>query len=186
MPEAHRRAEPLIHLLLTLFGRELRRCAGCVGLARLAEFFGASNKPLRGAGRCVLWSSPGSRVSRADQARMRARSAPAGFIAPLFVIAALGGGLAACGSGNNERLGERVIPLGQPVPKGGGVYQVGKPYQISRADLYPREEPGYDRVGNASWYGELFHGRRTANGEIYDMDGCRRRIRRCRCRSMRG
>jgi rare lipoprotein A len=25
-------------------------------------------------------------------------------------------------------------------------------------------------VGRASWYGELFHGRRTANGEIYDMD----------------
>ena len=34
----------------------------------------------------------------------------------------------------------------------------------------PREDPGYDRVGSASWYGELFHGRRTANGEIYDMD----------------
>ena len=25
-------------------------------------------------------------------------------------------------------------------------------------------------MGRASWYGELFHGRRTANGEIYDMD----------------
>jgi rare lipoprotein A len=34
----------------------------------------------------------------------------------------------------------------------------------------PRDEPGYNRVGRASWYGELFHGRRTANGEIYDMD----------------
>ena len=30
--------------------------------------------------------------------------------------------------------------------------------------------PDHDRVGTASWYGELFHGRRTANGEIYDMD----------------
>jgi len=95
---------------------------------------------------------------------------PAGFIAPLFLIAALCLGLSACGSGNNERLGERVIALGQPVPKGGGVYQIGKPYEISGLTYTPREEPGYDRVGNASWYGELFHGRRTANGEIYDMD----------------
>ena len=41
----------------------------------------------------------------------------------------------------------------------------------SRGSIYtPREDPAYDRVGSASWYGELFHGRRTANGEIYDMD----------------
>jgi rare lipoprotein A len=95
---------------------------------------------------------------------------PAGCIAPLLLTAALCLGLAACGSGNNERLGERVIPLGQPVPKGGGVYHVGKPYEIAGLTYTPREEPGYDRVGNASWYGELFHGRRTANGEIYDME----------------
>ena len=97
-------------------------------------------------------------------------SSPAGYIAPLLLIAALCLGLSACGFGNNERLGERVVPLGQPVPKGGGIYQIGKPYLISGLTYTPREEPGYDRVGNASWYGELFHGRRTANGEIYDMD----------------
>ena len=34
----------------------------------------------------------------------------------------------------------------------------------------PREEPGYDRTGTASWYGTDFHGRKTANGEIYDMN----------------
>jgi len=94
---------------------------------------------------------------------------PARFAAPLFLIAALCLGLSACG-GNNERLGERVVPLGQPVPKGGGVYQIGKPYQVGDLTYTPREDPTYDRVGNASWYGEMFHGRRTANGEIYDMD----------------
>jgi rare lipoprotein A len=78
--------------------------------------------------------------------------------------------LSGCGGRNNgETLGERVIPLGQPVPKGGGYYQVGRPYQIAGVWYQPREEPGYERVGSASWYGELFHGRRTANGEIYDM-----------------
>ena len=95
---------------------------------------------------------------------------PARFAAPLFLIAAFCLGLSACGSGNNERLGERVVPLGQPVPKGGGVYQIGKPYQVGDLTYTPREDPNYDRVGNASWYGEMFHGRRTANGEIYDMD----------------
>jgi rare lipoprotein A len=95
------------------------------------------------------------------------------FAPPILFVACLVLGLQACGPGggdNGEKLGERVIPLGQPVPKGGGVYMVGQPYQIAGILYTPREEPNYDRVGNASWYGELFHGRRTANGEIYDMD----------------
>ncbi len=87
----------------------------------------------------------------------------------LALAAILGVALAACG-GNGSQLGERVIPFGQPVPKGGGVYMVGKPYQIGGIWYTPREDPSYNRVGRASWYGELFHGRRTANGEIYDMD----------------
>jgi rare lipoprotein A len=85
------------------------------------------------------------------------------------LIASFGTFVAACG-GDGERLGERVIPLGQPVPKGGGAYMLGKPYQVGGIWYTPRDEPGYNRVGRASWYGELFHGRRTANGEIYDMD----------------
>ncbi len=56
------------------------------------------------------------------------------------------------------------------MPKGGGYYQVGQPYEVAGLRYSPREDPAYDRVGSASWYGELFHGRRTANGEIYDMD----------------
>lgn len=46
----------------------------------------------------------------------------------------------------------------------------GQPYEVSGVRYTPREDPHYDRVGMASWYGELFHGRRTANGEIYDME----------------
>lgn len=92
-------------------------------------------------------------------------------VASFIVLGAIALGLQACGSGGNgEKLGERVVPLGQPVPRGGGYYTVGQPYQIAGAWYTPREDPDYDRVGNASWYGELFHGRRTANGEIYDMD----------------
>jgi rare lipoprotein A len=63
----------------------------------------------------------------------------------------------------------RVIPFGQPVPKGGGLYKVGEPYQVDGQWHTPREEPGYDRVGIASFYAADFHGRHTSNGEIFDM-----------------
>ncbi len=54
------------------------------------------------------------------------------------------------------------------VRKGGGRRSTGKPYKIRGKWYTPREEPGYDRTGKASWYGPNFHGRLTANGEIYD------------------
>jgi rare lipoprotein A len=51
-----------------------------------------------------------------------------------------------------------------------GKYKVGKPYQIAGVWYYPREDPQYSKTGIASWYGKKFHGRRTANGELYDMN----------------
>lgn len=63
----------------------------------------------------------------------------------------------------------RVVQLGEPVPKGGGVYKIGNPYKIAGEWYTPKVDPYYDRRGIASWYGEEFHGRRTANGEVYDM-----------------
>lgn len=63
----------------------------------------------------------------------------------------------------------RVIPLGQPIPKGGGVYKVGNPYYIDGVMFTPAEDPAYDRTGMASFYAEDFHGRKTANGEVFDM-----------------
>ena len=49
-----------------------------------------------------------------------------------------------------------------------GIYKLGKPYQIQGRWYYPEFDPNYDRVGIASWYGEPFHGRPTANGEVFD------------------
>jgi peptidoglycan lytic transglycosylase len=63
-----------------------------------------------------------------------------------------------------------LVEYGDPVPRGGGIYKVGNPYQIAGNWFYPREDENYDETGIASWYGRDFHGRRTANGEIYDMD----------------
>ncbi len=63
----------------------------------------------------------------------------------------------------------KVVADGEPVPKGGGQYLVGHPYTIAGHTYYPSETTAYSAVGMASWYGAAFHGRRTANGEVYDM-----------------
>jgi rare lipoprotein A len=63
----------------------------------------------------------------------------------------------------------KVVVDGQPVPRGGGQYLVGRPYTVAGHTYYPSENPSYSAVGMASWYGAAFHGRRTANGEVYDM-----------------
>ena len=63
----------------------------------------------------------------------------------------------------------RLVDLDSDAPKGGGRQQVGKPYTVAGKRYVPREKPvGYTATGNASWYGIAFHGRKTANGEIYD------------------
>jgi len=54
-------------------------------------------------------------------------------------------------------------------PQGG--YKVGDPYQIEGVWYYPAVNYGYNETGIASWYGDAFHGKSTANGELYDMNG---------------
>ncbi|MHA7871795.1 MAG: septal ring lytic transglycosylase RlpA family protein, partial [Hyphococcus sp.] len=49
-------------------------------------------------------------------------------------------------------------------------YKVGKPYKVNGRWYHPREDADYEEVGIASWYGRDFHGRKTANGEIFDMN----------------
>jgi rare lipoprotein A len=65
--------------------------------------------------------------------------------------------------------GSPIYAKSGKVPKGGGRYHVGKPYKVANRWYHPKEQPGYDKTGSASWYGEAFHRRKTANGEIYDM-----------------
>ena len=64
----------------------------------------------------------------------------------------------------------RVVEDGEPVPKGGGVYRIGKPYTVAGRMYVPEENLRYRAEGLASWYGDDFHGRLTANGEVFDMD----------------
>jgi rare lipoprotein A len=51
-----------------------------------------------------------------------------------------------------------------------GIYKVGQPYQVDGAWYYPAEDFNYDETGIASWYGEAFHAKDTANGEVFDLN----------------
>lgn len=62
----------------------------------------------------------------------------------------------------------RVVGDGKPVPKGGGRFMVGQPYEVKGKTYVPKEDANYNKSGLASWYGSAFHGRLTANGEVYD------------------
>lgn len=83
--------------------------------------------------------------------------------------------LSACSSGGPDpkwgvSSSPRIHGPNDRIPKGGGSYKLGRPYMVGGRWYTPREQPGYDAVGIASWYGDDFHGRKTANGEIYDMN----------------
>ena len=98
-------------------------------------------------------------------------------IVKLVLIATLASALAACGSRGprvDPRLGvapsPRVVADGQPIPRGGGREMVGQPYTIGGRTFVPRHDPSYSSVGIASWYGDAFHGRLTANGEVFDRE----------------
>ncbi len=82
----------------------------------------------------------------------------------LACFAALALSLAACSSAPSGS-GESVPPGG-----GKGIYKVGQPYQIDGTWYYPAEDWNYDETGIASWYGEQFHGKYTANGEVFDLN----------------
>jgi rare lipoprotein A len=68
---------------------------------------------------------------------------------------------------------EFVVDSTKAVTRGGpqGGYKIGEPYQIAGIWYYPTVDYGYDETGIASWYGADFHGKSTANGEAYDMNG---------------
>lgn len=102
-------------------------------------------------------------------------------VARLALLAmVLGPVLAACGGGtgasikraafSSKEFGVSVSPrvTNNPhPPRGGGRHLLGKPYTVRSTVYTPADQPDYIAQGTASWYGADFHGRRTANGEIF-------------------
>lgn len=79
-------------------------------------------------------------------------------------------GLAACAE--TEFLVHTAKQVNGPSSSGAtlGRYKVGSPYQIKGVWYYPAEDYGYTETGIASWYGPNFHGKKTANGEIFNQN----------------
>ena len=73
-------------------------------------------------------------------------------------------------AGHYAGIGSPIYPGNGPLPRGGGRYVVGQSYEVAGRWYSPAEQPGYDEVGIASWYGPQFHRHETANGEWFDMD----------------
>jgi rare lipoprotein A len=69
--------------------------------------------------------------------------------------------LAACGSSGPVDPPPAVSP--------GPHFKIGQPYKINGRWYYPEFVTEYQATGVASWYGHSYHGRLTANGEVYDM-----------------
>ena len=65
-----------------------------------------------------------------------------------------------------------AAPQDEPYLEGqGGSFKIGEPYTINGKSYRPkRPAASFIQTGVASWYGEDFHGRKTANGEIFDMN----------------
>lgn len=91
-----------------------------------------------------------------------ALATPGCWVRAIALIAFPGFFLAGCAS----------PPVGSSYPEGHGIgtYRVGEPYEINGVWYYPAVDYDYDRTGVASWYGEEFEGRLTANGEIFDLN----------------
>ena len=92
----------------------------------------------------------------------------------LMVLLLAGASLAACAT-PHPRYASRMPgdEIGRapaaPAPQGGARYKVGDPYQVAGIWYVPHEQPNYDETGTASWYGDAFDQKPTANGEIFDM-----------------
>ena len=78
--------------------------------------------------------------------------------------------LSSCATGTPELAGLSPQAQAEVIKNYGGIYKIGKPYQIAGRWYYPKEDYNYSETGIASWYGEDFNGKRTANGERYNMN----------------
>ena len=69
-------------------------------------------------------------------------------------------------------LAAHVAKKTMPIPESSkttGTFKVGSPYTIKGQRYTPRETYSFEQTGIASWYGPNFHGKKTANGETFDM-----------------
>ena len=79
--------------------------------------------------------------------------------------------LQSCTSGIEvaANLGKKYfIPNNKKSNSSKAVFKIGKKYKIKGKYYFPKKDLYYNKTGIASWYGPKFHGKITANGEVYD------------------
>ncbi|MDC3096699.1 septal ring lytic transglycosylase RlpA family protein [Alphaproteobacteria bacterium] len=65
-------------------------------------------------------------------------------------------------------LGKKVLFKKNQLKNTNAIYKIGNPYVVDGKRYYPKKNLNYDEKGIASWYGPKFHGKVTANGEIFN------------------
>ncbi|MFQ5985006.1 MAG: septal ring lytic transglycosylase RlpA family protein [Alphaproteobacteria bacterium] len=96
-----------------------------------------------------------------------------GLSTPALVLLGLGLGLALAACAETQlavHTVKEIMRRAQPAPPTTATYKLGDPYRVNGVWYIPAVDPDYDRSGIASWYGEPFHRRTTANGDTYDMN----------------
>lgn len=77
----------------------------------------------------------------------------------VYALLVLGGTMGAI-SGNQSKVAPPSAPEIMPLPR----------QTVATNTIHHKKQSGnHYQVGMASWYGGFFHGRLTANGEVYDM-----------------
>ncbi len=123
------------------------------------------------------WHAQASRAPLASGTGNRAAILTSITIVAALAVGCSNGERASPGSSGGSRLDPRYGTSASPrlyseadrIPKGGGSYKIGAPYKVAGRWYFPAEDHNYNRTGTASWYGTAFHGRKTANGEVFDM-----------------
>ena len=65
-------------------------------------------------------------------------------------------------------LGKKAFLKKDQLDISNAIYKIGNPYVVDGKRYYPKKNLNYDEKGIASWYGPKFHGKLTANGEIFN------------------
>jgi len=92
------------------------------------------------------------------------------YMKKILILMAAVASLSSCATGTPELAGLSPQAQAEIIKNYGGIYKVGNPYQIAGRWYYPKEDYNYTETGIASWYGEDFNGKVTANGERYNMN----------------
>ena len=87
-----------------------------------------------------------------------------------FLIVTLSIAVLVLGGCTEAELASHVVKTVAVPSQTEGKFKVGNPYQIFGKTYHPQEQYTLVETGIASWYGPQFHGKYTANGEIFNMN----------------